>query len=259
MANRVGAILIFVMRSRNGKTILAAAAALVLLVSCAGVPDPVRIGTEGAYPPYNFTNDEGEVVGFERELGDELCRRANLNCTWVLNDWDSIIPNLVEGVYDAVLARMGITDERDEVIDFTQPYLLPGPSVYIALSGASDEVLNGTVAARVATLQAGFLSQAGGSLLEYALAEELVSSVLSGEADAALVDLEFAQDSMAEYVGKLTILGPEVMLGGAVGVGVRESDGKLRDKLDRAIDAMKGDGSLNALIDKWFGPDAPVF
>ena len=83
---------------------------------------------------------------------------------------------------------------------------------------------------------------------------KLVSSVLSGEADAALV-LEFAQDSMAGYVDA----GPEVMLGGGVGVGVRESDGKLRDKLDRAIDAMKGDGSLNALIEKWFGPDAPVF
>ena len=59
--------------------------------------DTIRMGTEGAYPPYNFINDAGEVDGFERELGDELCTRAKLTCEWVVNDWDSIIPNLVSG------------------------------------------------------------------------------------------------------------------------------------------------------------------
>ena len=62
------------------------------------------MGTEGAYPPYNFINDAGEVDGFERELGDELCKRAELTCEWVTNEWDSIIPNLVSGNYDAIIA-----------------------------------------------------------------------------------------------------------------------------------------------------------
>lgn len=73
----------------------------------------IRMGTEGAYPPWNFLNDAGEVDGFERELGDELCRRAELTCEWVTNDWDSIIPNLVSGNYDTIIAGMSITDERD--------------------------------------------------------------------------------------------------------------------------------------------------
>ncbi len=64
----------------------------------------VRLGTEGAYPPYNFINDAGEVDGFERELGDELCKRAGLTCEWVTNDWDSIIPNLQSGNYDVIIA-----------------------------------------------------------------------------------------------------------------------------------------------------------
>ena len=81
--------------------------------------DTVRMGTEGAYPPYNFINDNGEIDGFERDLGDELCDRAGLDCEWVQNDWDSIIPNLVSGNYDTIIAGMSITDERDEVIDFT--------------------------------------------------------------------------------------------------------------------------------------------
>jgi len=88
----------------------------------------VRMGTEGAYPPYNFVNDAGEIDGFERNVGDKLCELAGLNCTWVKNDWDSIIPNLVSGNYDTIIAGMSITKERDEVIDFTQEGFPPDPS-----------------------------------------------------------------------------------------------------------------------------------
>ena len=70
--------------------------------------DVVRLGTEGAYPPWNFLNDDGEVDGFERELGDEVCARAELECEWVTNDWDSIIPNLVSGNYDVIIAGGGV-------------------------------------------------------------------------------------------------------------------------------------------------------
>ena len=197
--------------------------------------------------------------GFERELGDELCRRADLDCVWVTNEWDTIIPNLVNDNYDTILAGMSITDERDEVIDFTQPYTPPSPSVYVALAGAGDEVVDGKVAAQVATVQAGYLSEAGATLLEYELAEEVFEAVLSGEADAALVDREFAQDSMAERGDRLAIVGPDVMLDSGIGIGVREDDTELKDKLDRAIKAMKEDGSLNALIRKWFDQDAETF
>ena len=157
------------------------------------------------------------------------------------------------------MAGMGINDERDEVIDFTQPYIPPSPSVYIVRSGASEEVVNGTIAAQVATLQAEYLSQAGGSLREYGLAEELVSAVLNGDVDAALVDSEFANDSLAANDGKLTILGPEVILSVVAGIGVREGDDELREKLNGAIESMKEDGSLNGLIEKWFGADTPTF
>ena len=228
-------------------------------LSCIGGPEVVRMGTEGAYPPYNFINDKGEVDGFERELGDELCRRADLECVWVTNEWDSIIPNLVEGKYDTIMAGMSITDERDEVIDFTQPYIPPSPSVYVALAGAGDEAVAGRVAAQVATIQADYLSESGATLVEYELAEDVFSAVLRGEADATLVDIGFAHEYMTKSGEGLAIVGPRVMLDAGTGIGVRETDGALKDKLDRAIDAMKQDGSLNALIEKWFGPDAETF
>ena len=242
---------------------LATAVAIVVLVlaslSCAGGSETVRLGTEGAYPPYNFINDSGEVDGFERELGDELCRRADLECTWVTTEWDNMIPDLIAGDYDTILAGMSITDERDQVIDFTQPYIPPSPSVYIARAGADDEVVTGRVAGQVATIQSDYLSQSGATLVEYALAPEVVAAVLSGEVDAALTDLGFALESMAESGDGLALVGPEVTLESGVGAGLREDDGWLKDRLDRAIDGMKEDGSLNALIRKWFGPDAQTF
>ena len=99
------------------KKLLVTFAALAVM-SAPALADKVRMGTEGAYPPYNFINDAGEVDGFERELGDELCSRAKLDCEWVTNEWDSIIPNLVSGNYDTIFAGMSVTAERDEVIDF---------------------------------------------------------------------------------------------------------------------------------------------
>ncbi len=241
------------------RTVIAAALAIAACLSCAGESDVVRMGTEGAYPPYNTINDSGEVDGFERELGDELCRRAELECVWVTNEWDTIIPNLVAGDYDTIMAGMSITEERDETIDFTQPYFPPLPSVYLALAGAGDEAAAGRIAAQVATVQADYLSGSGATLMTYELAPEVVSAVLDGEADAALVDLEFAHDSVGKSEGKLVIVGPEVALDSGIGIGVREDDGELRDKLDKAIDAMKKDGSLNTLIEKWFGRSAETF
>ena len=103
------------------KSLLTAGLLTALSINIA-TADTVRMGTEGAYPPYNFINDKKEVDGFERHLSDELCKRANLTFVWVVNEWDSIIPNLLAGNYDTIIAGMSITEERDKVIDFTQAY-----------------------------------------------------------------------------------------------------------------------------------------
>ena len=110
----------------------------MLAVAACGRAEPVRIGTEGAYPPFGYINESGELEGFEIELGAELCQRANLECTWVINDWESIIPNLQASQYDAIMAGMSITEERDRLIDFTEAYVPPESSVYVALAGAAE-------------------------------------------------------------------------------------------------------------------------
>jgi len=230
------------------KKLILATAALALSAGLASA-DTVRMGTEGAYPPWNFINDKGEVDGFERELGDELCKRAELTCEWVTSEWDSIIPNLVSGNYDTIIAGMSITPERDEVIDFTQNYTPPDPSAYLALS-PDVNVEGAVIAAQTNTIQAAFVAEKGWTLVEFATPEETIAAVRNGEADAVLADKSYLAPVAAEEAD-LYLLDREEAIGGGVGMGVRESDAELKAKFDAAIQSMKDDGSLNALISKW--------
>lgn len=239
------------------KNLLLAAAALALTTGLAAA-ETLRMGTEGAYPPYNFVNDKGEVDGYERELGDELCRRIGAECTWVKNDWDSIIPNLVSGNYDTIMAGMSITEERREAIAFSEPYLPPALSAYAALTADAD-ITGGVVAAQTGTIQASHVAESGAQLVEFATGEETIAAVKNGEADAVFADKDFLVPFVEGSNGALTFLGDDIPLDEGIGMGMRKSDTELKARFDKAIGEMKADGSLNTLITKWFGPAAKTF
>ena len=214
------------------KKMMLATALLALTAGASLAQDVVRIGTEGAYEPYNYIDQAtGELTGYEIELGNELCKRAGLTCEFVQNAWDSIIPNLQSGNYDMIMAGMSITAERDEVIDFTQNYIPPASSAYVALSADVNVGEGAVIAAQTGTIQAGYVAESGATLLEFA----------------------------ADSNGELVVLANEVQLGGGVGIGLRETDTELKDKLNAAIQSMKDDGTLNTMIKKWFGDEAVVF
>ncbi len=240
------------------KKLILTTAALALSAGMAFAQDTVRMGTEGAYPPYNFINDAGEVDGFEREVGDELCTRAELTCEWVTNEWDSIIPNLVSGNYDTIVAGMSITEERAEVISFTQNYYPPTASAYVGAS-ADVDVTIGTVSAQTSTIQAGYVAESGASLLEFATPDETIAAVRNGEADAVFADYDYLAPIVEASGGELMFVGEPVPLGGGIGMGLRQTDTELRDKFDAQITAMKADGSLNTLLVKWFGEDTAQY
>ncbi|WP_312526148.1 transporter substrate-binding domain-containing protein [Paracoccus sp. (in: a-proteobacteria)] len=239
------------------KKLLIAATAFAL-TSGAGFAETVRIASEGAYAPYNLINDKGELDGYEIDLGNELCKRAELTCTWVKNDFDSMIPNLVSANFDAIMAGMSITDERKKAIQFTQNYLPPVPSAYMALTPDVD-VKTAVVASQTGTIQASYVAESGAKLVEFGTFDEAAAAVRNGEADAVFADKDFLVPLVKESNEGFVWVGADVPLGDGIGMGLRQSDTALKDKFDAAITSMKKDGSINTLIEKWFGPEAATF
>ena len=235
--------------------------AFALVAGSVGAQDAIKIGTEGAYEPYNYIDQAtGALVGFEIELGAELCKRAGLTCEFVQNDWDSIIPNLQSGNYDAIMAGMSITDERKQVIDFSENYTPPSKSSYMGLTADANIGEGAVIAAQTGTIQAGYIAeQAGNTLLEFATPDETVAAVKNGEADAVFADKDYLVPIAGDSGGALVMLDNDIALGGGIGIGMRKSDTELRGKFDEAIKAMKADGSLNALIVKYFGEESDKF
>jgi len=151
---------------RSQATFAIAIAALLATASFATAKEwkTVRIGTEGAYAPFNFKDADGNLKGFEIDLGKALCEKMKVECTFVAQDWDGIIPALVAGKYDVIMASMSITDERKQAIDFSRPYYNT-PSAFVApkdagLADNSAASLSGkSLGAQSSTIQASYLEQ----------------------------------------------------------------------------------------------------
>lgn len=245
------------------KLIMAAATAVLVLTGAASA-QTVQIGTEGAYAPWNFIDDNGNVAGFEIELGNALCERAGLSCEWVVNEWDTIIPNLQAGNYDAIMAGMSITDERKESIDFSDNYFPPDPSQYVAAAGASfdfDNLSGLKIGVQGATIQHAYVQEnlaANNTVQSYGTADQAMADLLAGNLDLILADSAYLEPVVAGN-SAIALTGPDVLIGGGVGIGLRKQDDDLETKLNAAIAEMKKDGSLDELIAKWFEGRGPYF
>ncbi|MEE9320433.1 MAG: transporter substrate-binding domain-containing protein [Granulosicoccus sp.] len=239
------------------KSGLAVSLALVLGSSSAFAAD-VRIGTEGAYAPWNFMADDGKVAGFEIELGNNLCERAGLSCEWVVNEWDSIIPNLLAGNYDMIMAGMSITDERQETIDFSADYFPPDPSRFVGAAGIKldfDNLTGVKIGVQGATIQAAYAEStfsADNSILSYETGDQSVADLMSGNIDVLLADGTFLEPVIEGSNGAVEFTGPEVIIGGGVAIGLRKDDAGLQQKMADAIAAAKADGTVDKLIMEFF-------
>ena len=120
-------------------------------------------------------------------------------------------------------------------------------------------MLSGVVAAQTATIQAAHVAESGATLVEFATPEETIAAVRNGEAGAVLADRDYLVPLVDDSAGALVFVGDPVPLGGAVGMGLRESDAELRGKFDAAITSMKTDGTLNTMLKKWFGDDTTTY
>ena len=246
------------------KLIMATAALLAL--TGAAQAQTVRIGSEGAYAPWNFLDDNGELAGYEIDLGNDLCERAGLTCEWVVNEWDTMIPNLQAGNYDAIMAGMSITEERQQSIDFTQEYFPPDPSKFMAQSADVnvDDPSGLRIGVQGATIQAAHAEANfadDNTILSFETADQALADLNAGNVDAILADGAYIDELVAASGGALTTVGSEIPIGGGVGVGLRKQDDELEQKLNDAITAAKADGTVDALIAKYFPekPGGPFF
>ena len=260
----------------------------MITVSYAGEWSKIRIGTEGAYPPWNGTNAAGELEGAEIDLAADLCARMNAECELVAQDWDGIIPALQNGKYDAIIAGMSITAERMEVINFSQGYANEPASFSVLKSsplaalGASGKVnmdaLNDTSSALLASLKEtlngnvvgvqgsttheNFVKQVLGdsvTMKSYDTQQNMELDLAAGRIDAALCDQGSMEAFMETDGGKDVIfIGPGLgggPFGGGVGVGLRKADTDLLEMINKAIDEARADGTLAEHFTKWFGKD----
>ncbi len=252
-----------------------------------GAWSTIKIGTEGAYPPWNGTNAAGELEGAEIDLAKDLCERMNATCILVAQDWDGIIPALQNGKYDAIIAGMSITAERMEVIDFSQGYATEpasfaahNNSILIQKLGGVTGTVNldlgesAEIDALKAALKGGVIGVQGSTTHENFVREVLGDTVTvrtydtqlnleldlaAGRLDAALSDSGSMEAFMATSAGsRISLFGPKLgggQFGPGVGVGLRQADTDLKAMFNKAIDEARADGTLAAHFVKWFGKD----
>ena len=238
------------------RLILAAVALAALSIGAQAAP--IKLATEGGYPPYNFMDDSGKLAGYDVDVGTELCKRAQLECTFVTNDWDSIIPNLLAGNYDAIIDDMSITDERKQTISFSDPYFPPDPSTYVSLAGKTFDynALKGLkIGAQVATIQIDYLNKtwkADNTILSYDTQDQELADLNAGNLDLVFLDGSVVGETVAGSNGKLKADGPDILIGDGVGIGMRKADTALTGKFNTALQSMKDDGTLDTLIAKFF-------
>ena len=271
------------------KYFLSTIAVLAILFSNAQAAS-VKIGTEGAYPPWNAKDESGKLIGFEVELANWLCIYMKADCTIVEQDWDGMIPGLIMRKYDAIMAGMSITGERMKVINFSQGYAdevaqlavmkgsslegmdtpsginlsLGGSNVKSALKTLTGALAGKTVCVQTATIHQNFLESGDvGSVTvrTYKTQDEVNLDLAAGRCDAALA-AAVAFTDYAEKSGKPVVLVGPTLSGGAfgngVGVGIRKDDTDLLKAFNSAIDQARKSGKISELAIKWFGFDASM-
>ena len=280
------------------KKIILSVFASIFLFSSTVSADTIRIATEGAYPPWNDSSEDGKLIGFEVDLANWLCIYMQRDCKIVAQDWDGMIPALRMRKYDAIMAGMSITDERKKVITFSQGYAdevaslavmkgsdlegmstpeginlnLGGGDVDKALKTITGALSGKTVCTQIGTIHQNFLESGDVGKVDlrtYKTQDEVNLDLSNGRCDAALA-AAVAFTDYADKSGEAVVLVGPTFSGGAfgngVGVGIRKGgddaigkrDAKLLKDFNKAINKARKDGTISKLAIKWFGFDASM-
>lgn len=224
----------------------------------------VRIGTEGAYAPYNYVNDNGELAGYEIDLGNAICAEAKLTCEFITNEWDSIIPNLIAGNYDMIMAGMSITEDRKKTIAFSDEYYPAEPSRFLASAGAKFDftALKGLkIGVQGATMHAAYAEEnlaAGNTILSFETFDQAIADLAAGNIDLFLADGDPLSNVSESSKGAMVAVGEGIRIGEGMAVGLRQKDTDLAATLNKALTSLKKKGVVDKLIKVYF-KDGPFY
>ena len=250
----------------------------------------IRIGTEGAYPPWNNLNSAGDLEGAEIDFGNEACKRMGVTCEWVTQDWDGIIPALLQGKYDIIIAGMSITEERKEKVNFTTGYMTDGArfavlknsgladlniagmaKVNLNNAGGKEQAAIGqliaamdgkTICVQSSTIHQNFLEKHMSGAVDvklYQAVDDHNLDLAAGRCDAVLADVGSIIDFMESDGGvDVAFTGPTFsggVFGDGVGGAVRKEDTDILEMWNTAISEMSKDGTTAEITKEWFGRD----
>lgn len=250
---------------KNFKTLALAALATAVMSGSAFAADwsKIRIGTEGAYKPFNYMDSSGELQGFDIDIAKALCAEMKAECSFVAQDWDGIIPALLAKKYDVIIASMSITDERKKKVDFTDKYYNT-PAKFVAKKGSgmtdtSPAGMKGkTIGAQSSTTHSTYLEDnyKDSTVKLYATQDEANADLAAGRLDAVLADSVVilawlgGDGSCCEHVGE-THNDPK-WFGLGAGMAVRKGEDELTTKLNTALAAILENGTYKKINDKYF-------
>ena len=218
----------------------------------------IRIGTEGAYPPWNNLNSAGELEGAEIDFGNEACKRMGVTCEWVTQDWDGIIPALLQGKYDIIIAGMSITEERKEKVNLNNA----GGKEQAAIGQLIAAMDGNTVCVQSSTIHQNFLEKHMSGAVDvklYQAVDDHNLDLAAGRCDAVLADVGSIIDFMESDGGvDVAFTGPTFsggVFGDGVGGAVRKEDTDILEMWNAAIAEMSKDGTTAEITKEWFGRD----
>lgn len=256
---------------RRSRALFGVAAALIVLVAPAlaqQAQKQLRIASEGARPPFNYFDGANQLAGFEIDLTRELCRRMDAECSFVAQDWESLIGGLNAKQYDVIVAAMEITDDRLEKIVFSKPYA-HSPSALIAqqsasLASADPNALKGLqIGVEADSPQQAYVvdKYKNSEIHRYATLEEAMLDLAEGRVDVVaedkLVASEFLENRKEGRCCRIVADLPQdpSYFGAGLGYGLRKSDSELKAALDKALDEVVADGTYDKIRVKYFAFD----
>ena len=234
--------------------------------SYAALPQTVRIGTDATYAPFSSKDAKGDFVGFDIDLGNEMCKRMEVKCTWVGSDFDALIPSLKAKKIDAIISSLSITEKRQQEIAFTDKLYAADSRLVVAKSSDIQPTLESLKGKRVGVLQGTTQETYGNEhwapkgieIVSYQGQENIYADLTAGRIDAAFQDEVAASEGfLKQPVGKdYKFGGPSIkdekLFGVGTGMGLRKEDNELREALNKAFAEMRADGTYDKLAKKYF-------